>query len=326
MTVNFTQIGLRPGTATVRDVWARADRGTFTNSFSASVPSHGIALLRIVGQDPSLTTGFLSDQVMTYVASGFGPISLDRSNGDSAAGDGRTITLDGATFAKGLGVHAPSSIEFRPAGRCSNFSATIGVDDEVGSNGSVIFQVWADGSLLFDSGVMTGSSASRNVSVDITGRTELRLTVGGGTDTMNSDHADWANARVTCGGTTTAIEAETGALSGAAAAAACSGCSGGQKVRFIGNGPANFVTVPDIDVTAAGSYQLGIDYELDGARSFFVSVNGGPAVEVPVTGTSWASPASVSIPVTLDAGSNSIKVFNDSAFAPDLDRITITAP
>ena len=31
-------------------------------------------------------------------------------------------------------------------------------------------------------------------------------------------------------------------------------------------------------------------------------------------------------PVTLDAGSNSIKVFNDTAFAPDLDRITITAP
>src|ERR1044071_823318 len=304
MTVSFTQIGLTTGSATVRDVWARADRGTFSNSFTTSVPPHGIAFLRIVGQDPPLGTGFLSDQTMTYVANGFGPISRDRSNGETGASDGRTITLNGATFAKGLGVHAPSSIEFHPNGRCTSFMASVGVDDEVGANGAVIFQVWADGALLFDSGVMTGNSPTQDVNVDITGRTALRLTVAGGTDTMNSDHADWANARVTCAGNVVSVEAAAAGnvFSGQAIAAACATCLGGQKVRFIGNNASNFVTVNNLTVATAGSYQLRIDYELDGARSFFVSVNGGAAVLVQVTGTSWSTPVSIVIPVTLNAG------------------------
>ena len=324
MTVSFAQIGLAPGAATVRDVWARSNRGTFSNSFTTSVPSHGIALLRIVGTDAPLATGFLSDQPFTYVASGFGPVSRDRSNGATGASDGATITLNGTTFAKGLGVHAPSSIEFRPDGKCSSFAATIGVDDEVGSNGSVIFQVWGDGNLLFQSGILTGSSASQNVSVNVTGRTELRLTVGGGIDTMNSDHADWANARVVCAASAVEAEAAGNTLGGAAVAASCSGCSNGQKVRFIGNGAANFVTVNNLAVSSAGTYQLQIDYTVDGTRSFFLSVNGGAAVEVPVTGTSWAVPATATVSVALNAGNNAIKVFNNTAFAPDLDRITVT--
>ena len=324
MTVSFAQIGLAPGSAAVRDVWSRSDLGRFTTSFSASVPSHGIALLRIVGQDVPLTTGFLSDQAFAYVASGFGPVSLDRSNGESAANDGNPITLNGAAFAKGLGVHAPSSIEFRPGGRCSRFTASVGVDDEVGSNGSVIFQVWGDGNLLAQSGVLTGSSATANLSVDITGRTDLRLTVAGGIDTMNSDHADWANARVTCEATVVEGEASGNAFSGAAVAASCPACSGGQKVRFIGNNATSFVTVNNIQVASAGNYRVQIDYAVDGARSFFLSVNGGAAIEVPVTGTSFATPASTAVTLPLAAGNNAIRFFNNAAFAPDLDRVSVS--
>jgi alpha-galactosidase len=325
MTVTFAQIGLVSGSATVRDVWARANLGTFNNSFSTSVPAHGIALLRIVGRDLPLVTGFLSDQSSVYVASGFGPISRDRSNGGTGAGDGAPITLNGTTFSKGLGVHAPSSIALRPNGRCSSFAASVGVDDEVGNGGSVIFQVWGDGRLLFDSGVMTGASATRNINVNITGRTDLRLAVAGGVDTMNSDHADWANARVTCG-STTAVEAEASgnSFAGSAAVAACAACSGGQKVRFLGNSAANFMTINNINVGTAGQYQLQIDYTVDGTRSFFVGVNGGAPVEVAVTGTSFAVPASASITVTLNAGNNTLRIFNNAAFAPDLDRITVS--
>ena len=327
MTVSFAQIGLASGSATVRDVWARANRGTWSGSYSVGVPSHGIALLRIVGQDPPLATGFLSDQTWTYVTSGFGPPSRDRSNGESGASDGNTITLGGTTFAKGLGVHSPSSIEFRPGGNCSSFTASVGVDDEVATRGSVIFQVWADGTRLFDSGIMTGSSATRSVNVDITGRTDLRLTVAGGTDTTNSDHADWASARVTCtssGSTTVEAEASGNTLSGSAAVGACASCSGGQKVRFIGNNASNSVTVNNVTASSAGSYRLRIDYTLDGARSFFVSVNGGAGVEVPLTGTSWATPTSADITISLNAGENAIRFFNNGAFAPDLDRISVT--
>jgi len=199
MRVSWTQIGLRTGSATVRDVWARADRGTFTNSYSASVPSHATVFVKVVGSDPAVATGQLSDQTWSFTANNSGPVERDRSTNTSAAGDGNPITLNGTVFPKGLGVHAPAAVEFRTNGTCSTFSAQIGVDDEVGSAGAVIFSVYGDGVKLYDSGVMTGSSATRNVNVDISGRRSLRLHVSGGHDLSTSDHADWANAAVVCG-------------------------------------------------------------------------------------------------------------------------------
>jgi len=47
ITASFGQLGLSSNTATVRDLWAHADRGTFTGSFTASVPSHGTVVLRV---------------------------------------------------------------------------------------------------------------------------------------------------------------------------------------------------------------------------------------------------------------------------------------
>jgi alpha-galactosidase len=199
MNVSWTQIGLRAGSATVRDIWARANRGTFTNSYSVSVASHATVFVKVVGNDPQLLTGQLSDQTWSFAANNSGPVERDRSTNTSAGGDGNPITLNGTVHSKGLGVHAPAAVEFRAGGVCTNFSAQVGVDDEVGSAGSVVFSVYGDGVKLYDSGVMTGSSATRNVSVDITGRTSLRLQVGSGSDLTTSDHADWANARVTCG-------------------------------------------------------------------------------------------------------------------------------
>src|SRR6266511_393104 len=120
----------------------------------------------------------------------------------------------------------------------------------------------------------------------------------------------------------TTIQAETAILHGSAAVASCSTCSGGAKVRFIGGSSNNYATFT-VDANAAGSRQLTIGYELDGSRSFFVSVNGGAAVEVPVTGTSWSTPATRTITVALNAGANTVRFFNNTANAPDLDYITI---
>jgi len=49
MTVQWTQIGLPAGTATVRDLWNQKDLGSFTDSYQATgIPTHGIVLLKIV--------------------------------------------------------------------------------------------------------------------------------------------------------------------------------------------------------------------------------------------------------------------------------------
>ncbi|HEV2304526.1 MAG TPA: glycoside hydrolase family 27 protein, partial [Candidatus Acidoferrales bacterium] len=46
MAVSFPQIGVS-GQATVRDLWLHKDLGTFSNSYSAYVPRHGVVLVRI---------------------------------------------------------------------------------------------------------------------------------------------------------------------------------------------------------------------------------------------------------------------------------------
>jgi alpha-galactosidase len=50
MTVNFADAGLQ-GSVSVRDLRARADRGTASDSYTTTVPAHGTAFLRLRGTD-----------------------------------------------------------------------------------------------------------------------------------------------------------------------------------------------------------------------------------------------------------------------------------
>ena len=199
ITVNWTDIGLQAGTATVRDLWAHADLGTFTNSFTTNVPSHAAVLLKIVGTPPvlpGLGTNYLSDLQAVYAYTGSGTIVKDKSIG------GNTITLAGLTYPKGIGVNSRAGVNYDLGGVCSRFQTTVGMDDEVGSSGSVIFQVFADGMEIYNSGVMTGSSPSQTVNLDVTGVRRLILGVNDADNGTSSDHGDWANALVIVTNTT----------------------------------------------------------------------------------------------------------------------------
>ena len=152
-----------------------------------------------VGSLPPATK-YLSDLPQISATNGWGPVENDKSNGEWAAGDGHTISIRGATYPKGLGVHAFSNVVYNlaTAGSCTAFISDIGVDDETFGAGAVVFQVWADGIQLYDSGVMTGTMAAKNVNTNITGRSQLTLVVNDGGDGLTSDHADWAGARLQC--------------------------------------------------------------------------------------------------------------------------------
>ena len=147
---------------------------------------------------PPTGSGYLSDFQWTSETNGWGPVERDMSNGEESAGDGATITLNGQTYAKGIGAHAHSEIRFNMGGECTSFTAAVGVDDEVGPNGTIAFKVLADGQELFDSGTMTGSSPTQTVDVDVTDKTQLLLQITDGGDNINFDHGDWADAFVTC--------------------------------------------------------------------------------------------------------------------------------
>ena len=132
-------------------------------------------------------------------ANGWGPVEKDRSNGEQPAGDGLPLTLAGVVYPKGLGTHAASDIRYTMSG-CTTFAAKVGLDDEVANNGSVVFQVFADGTKVYDSGVLTGASPTATVNATVTGKTALQLVVTNGGDNVDFDHADWADAKLTCGG------------------------------------------------------------------------------------------------------------------------------
>lgn len=165
-----------------------------------SVTAGELRRIRAVPATGPRVTRYLSDAVelVTFAASGVGPIEVDRSAGAPAFGDGGTLTLSGETYAKGLGVTAPSDIRVALGGVCSTFSAAVGVDDETSGAGSVTFEVWLDGVRVVASGVMRGGDAPLSGTLDITGRQELRLVVTDGGDGPGLDHADWADARLEC--------------------------------------------------------------------------------------------------------------------------------
>ena len=151
------------------------------------------------GTPPPAGTSYLSDLTWTSMTNQCGPVEKDRSNGDCAAGDGQTMSINGVTFPKGLGAHANSDVSYFLGGTCTRFKASIGIDDEVpASNGSVTFQVYADSNLVYQSASLNGTSATQTVDVSVAGASQLRLVLDSGAN-ADWDHADWALARVDCG-------------------------------------------------------------------------------------------------------------------------------
>lgn len=200
VTLGAADLWLAPGLLAARDLWAHANIPGDADTVTVIVPPHDAVALRVTGVEPTLPAGevYLSDLSWTYAVNGFGPVELDTSNGEDLPGDGVPMRLRGGAYDKGVGAHAPSLIRYRLGQRCSRFVADVGIDDETAGLGTAHFEVWADGLELFDSGVLTGTSPSRRVDIDVTGRRELRLFVDTGGDDYGHDHADWAGARLIC--------------------------------------------------------------------------------------------------------------------------------
>jgi Alpha-L-fucosidase/Carbohydrate binding module (family 35)/F5/8 type C domain/NPCBM-associated, NEW3 domain of alpha-galactosidase len=104
----------------------------------------------------------------------------------------------------------------------------------------------------------------------------------------------------------------------------CPACSGSFQVTGLGGGAANSVVYPDVSVTQAGEYRLQIDHTAGGPQSALsVSVNGGAPVPAPVVADSTAVPAVSAVAVQLAAGTNTVKLFSESATGPGIDRISV---
>lgn len=106
------------------------------------------------------------------------------------------LTIAGTVYAHGIGSHANSEWTLDLKGVARQFRALVGVDDEVGKFGSVVFVVCVDGQEAARTPVLHGGDAAVPISVDLTGAREMTLTVEDAGDGIDYDHADWAEARL----------------------------------------------------------------------------------------------------------------------------------
>jgi hypothetical protein len=107
---------------------------------------------------------------------------------------GRTLTLAGRTFAKGIGVHAMSRLTFDTGEGYDELAAVIGIDAETGGKGDCIFTVLADGEVLY-SRRMKGTDPPQELKLDIRGKKQVTLLVEAGAGLDLADHADWCDVR-----------------------------------------------------------------------------------------------------------------------------------
>jgi len=105
----------------------------------------------------------------------------------------KPLRLGRRTYPKGIGTHAPSEIVYRLDGQYARFQSDIGGAED---RGTVVFQVYGDDKLLYDSGILHGLREVKTVDLPITGVRVLRLVVTDAGDGYNSDEANWAGARV----------------------------------------------------------------------------------------------------------------------------------
>ena len=180
---SYTDSGLTAGTKYYYRVYA-------TNAAGTSPASAIVSTTTVAGN--AITTQ-LSNLNWTSATAGYGSVQKNLN----ASGD--PLAMKGVSYASGIGTHADSTIVYNLSGKYTTFQSDIGYDDRTVGKASdpVYFQVVADGTVIYDSGSMTNTDATRSLSLNITGVQTLTLIVKAVTPgNIDFCHVDWANARL----------------------------------------------------------------------------------------------------------------------------------
>ena len=138
----------------------------------------------------SAQTVWLDQLDLSTATQGYGTPMKNRSI------DNKTLTIAGKTFERGFGSHSESSLTILLEGKATEFTAQVGIDDEVaGHQPAAEFVVFGDNKKLWSSGVMRLGDAARPCSVKLDGVKKLELLVTDGGNGNYYDHVDWVDAK-----------------------------------------------------------------------------------------------------------------------------------
>jgi hypothetical protein len=109
---------------------------------------------------------------------------------------GRAFRLAGQTFDRGIGTQSKTLLayELEPGDR--RFQALIGVDEQAGPLGSVVFRVMTDGDERYASPPLTETDTPRAIDIDLAGARHLILITDFGDRGEVRDLANWVEARI----------------------------------------------------------------------------------------------------------------------------------
>jgi len=196
----------------------------------------------------------------------------------------------------------------------------------------VQMQVSVDGGAWENAGAVIprgGATGWTQASVDLTAYQGKNVRLGFlgiaelGQNIYLDDLAVWAEAG-TPPPPPVSYEAEAlgNTLAGGAKTFDSSACSGSKGVGWMGS-----LTFSNVSAARVGQHTLTIDYLSGENRNLQISVNGGTATALSnLHSGGWDKVARMTVSIDLKAGDNSIKFYNDSGNAPNLDRITVMAP
>ena len=310
VTVNWSDLGFA-GALERRDLWNHIELGPGYGYFSDVLPGHGTRLFKVkaVGHAPASPSQIYGAETATL----FGGSQLSQC---SPCASGYKLTY--------LGIGAANYAVFNVKADKPGIYR-MEVDSMTNGTRSFIIGVNDDPNITLN---LSGGSGNVPFSSTIPVRLHKGMnTIEFGNPASYPPDLD----RIVISGDgrepypeATTYEGELATLGGTVGQGYCSNCSGVSKAGNIGGSPQSTVTFTNVNVPAAGVYQMEVDYLTSGPRSFFVSVNNGASNELDLNGTSFNTPQSTVIKVALQAGANQIQFSNPGNYAPDLDSITIS--
>ncbi|RAG86454.1 cellulosome protein [Streptacidiphilus pinicola] len=201
------------------------------------------------------------------------------------------------------------------------------------------FQLAADGATVKNTATTPTSGSGWNQSADRVwlhaGVNNLTYTATGAAP-ANIDRLD-VTPDTTDSGSAVTYQAESSAntLGGTAAIETDANAAGGKYVGWIGNGSANTLTF-NVSAPSAASYVLAVTYANDDSasssnynenlidRAATITTSGGTNQTVSFRNTySWHQYWTVDTTVRLNAGANTVTFANPTAYAPNIDQITL---
>jgi len=308
VTVLWNLLGFK-NAAAVRDLWNHLNLGAVPRSLTTTLVGHGTRMFKVTAQGVAPAMPSTSYEAETAVLGGSASVaSCAACSGGAKVGN--------------YGLNAQNTVTFNTVQvpREGNYymevnSMTLGLR-------SAIYTVNGGLPRTLDSG---GGSFDQPATATVI----VHLQKGNNTIQFGNPvsyppdldriviHGDGTAPAVT----SQTYEAELATLNGGASASFSNYSSGLAKAGNVGGNGT--VTFNSVTVAMDGMYQLEIDYQTQGERSLFVSVNDGIATELDLNGTTFSQPAFTSIPVQLHAGVNTIQLNNSTGAAPDIDRIVI---